>query len=83
MQAREYNFDGLIGPTHNFSGLASGNIASAKSRFSISHPKKAALQGLAKIKLLMNLGLPQGIIPPQERPNLTALRQDLNVKPRT
>jgi succinylarginine dihydrolase len=80
VSAQEYNFDGLIGPTHNFSGLALGNIASAKSRFSISHPKQAALQGLAKMKLLMNLGVKQGFIPPHERPNLTALKKDLGLK---
>ena len=80
MSVQEYNFDGLIGPTHNFSGLALGNIASAKNRFLISHPKKAALQGLAKMKLLMDLGLKQGFIPPHERPHLAALRRDLGLK---
>jgi len=29
---REFNFDGLIGPTHNYAGLSYGNIASAKHR---------------------------------------------------
>lgn len=80
MSAREYNFDGLIGPTNNFSGLALGNVASAKNRFAISHPKKAALQGLAKMKLLLKLGIKQGIIPPQERPDLSALRRELKLK---
>ena len=71
----EYNFDGLIGPTHNFSGLAFGNLASHKSRYQTSHPRAAALQGLKKIKFLHDLGIKQGIIPPQERPSLSALRQ--------
>src|SRR3989338_5680370 len=73
--AEEYNFDGLIGPTHNFSGLAFGNLAATQNRFLVSNPKAAALQGLAKMKLLHNLGLKQGFIPPQERPSLKALRE--------
>jgi succinylarginine dihydrolase len=75
-KANEYNFDGLIGPTHNFSGLAFGNLASQKSAHQISHPKKAALQGLEKMKLLLDLGVPQGFIPPQERPSIRALRNN-------
>ncbi len=71
---KEYNFDGLIGPTHNFAGLAQGNIASLKSRYAISHPKQAALQALEKMKLLFDLGIPQCVIPPQERPSVSALR---------
>jgi succinylarginine dihydrolase len=26
----EINFDGLIGPTHNYAGLSQGNLASQK-----------------------------------------------------
>ena len=26
MSAREVNFDGLVGPTHNYGGLAHGNL---------------------------------------------------------
>lgn len=75
MKAREYNFDGLIGPTHNFSGLSFGNIASQESRHKISHPRAAALQGLKKMKLLHSLGVRQGFIPPHPRPGFQALRQ--------
>lgn len=71
---REYNFDGLIGPTHNFSGLAFGNLASDKSRYKVSNPRAAALQGLAKMKLLHSLGVKQGFIPPHPRPSFQALR---------
>ena len=28
MIAREYNFDGLVGLTHNYGGLSAGNVAS-------------------------------------------------------
>ncbi len=74
-QSYEYNFDGLIGPTHNFAGLAIGNLASQENRNVISHPRKAALQGLYKVKLLHQLGVKQALIPPQERPSLIALRR--------
>jgi len=75
MNTLEANFDGLVGPTHNFAGLAHGNVASAKNADSPSNPREAALQGLAKMRAMAALGLPQGVLPPQERPNLHALRQ--------
>ncbi|MGV6815023.1 MAG: N-succinylarginine dihydrolase [Phycisphaerales bacterium] len=71
----EINFDGLIGPTHNYAGLSPGNIASATNAGGTSKPKAAALQGLAKMKTLMDLGLKQAILPPQHRPDLAALRR--------
>jgi succinylarginine dihydrolase len=71
----EVNFDGLVGPTHNYAGLSHGNLASTKHADTVSHPKQAALQGLAKMKLLHDLGVPQAVLPPQPRPNLAALRQ--------
>tara|TARA_S200000501_G_scaffold715_1_gene662 strand:- start:1120 stop:2442 length:1323 start_codon:yes stop_codon:yes gene_type:complete len=74
MYSGEMNFDGLIGPTHNYSGLSEGNIASIKNSKQTSNPKKAALQGLKKMKLLMELGFPQGIFLPHERPHLGFLR---------
>lgn len=73
--AREVNFDGLIGPTHNYAGLSHGNVASAASAGDASNPKAAALQGLAKMKALMDLGLTQGVLPPQQRPDIDALRR--------
>ena len=30
--ALEFNFDGLVGPTHNYAGLAQGNLASQENR---------------------------------------------------
>src|SRR4051812_44468728 len=74
-RAHEVNFDGLVGPTHNYAGLSYGNLASLKHKLSISHPRQAALEGLAKMKFLMDLGLRQAILPPQERPYLPMLRQ--------
>lgn len=72
-KAIEMNFDGLVGPTHNYSGLSYGNIASMQHGQLTSNPKKAALQGLEKMKVLMSLGIKQGIFPPQERPFLPIL----------
>jgi succinylarginine dihydrolase len=65
---REVNFDGLVGPTHNYSGLALGNVASAAHRGLVSNPREAALQGLAKMKALADAGFMQGVLPPQPRP---------------
>lgn len=70
----EINFDGIVGPTHHYAGLSFGNLASLHYAHSISHPKQAALQGLEKMALLMRLGIPQAVLPPQERPNLKLFR---------
>src|ERR1022692_1655775 len=52
MGSLEVNFDGLPGPTHNYSGLAAGNLASERNRNLVANPRQAALQGLAKMKAL-------------------------------
>jgi len=75
MAAYEVNFDGLVGPTHNYSGLSFGNIASESSLKDISNPKLAALQGLQKMKSLMERGFKQGILLPHQRPDVALLRQ--------
>lgn len=72
---REINFDGLVGPTHNYAGLSFGNLASVSHQGSVSNPRQAALQGLSKMRWLMDRGCVQGVLPPQPRPNLAALRQ--------
>jgi succinylarginine dihydrolase len=71
---REMNFDGLVGPTHNYAGLSRGNIASATHKGRVSNPRAAALQGLTKMERLIDLGLPQGVIPPQDGPRVGFLR---------
>jgi len=73
--AREANFDGLIGPTHNYGGLSDGNLASANNAGLVASPKAAALQGLEKMKAMHEMGLWQGILPPQQRPHLPTLRR--------
>jgi len=72
---QEANFDGLIGPTHNYGGLSAGNLASHRNAGDISHPKAAALQGLAKMRRLHDAGMWQGFLPPHERPFTPVLRQ--------
>ena len=64
----EVNFDGLVGPTHNYAGLAHGNVHSTNNKSKPSNPRRAALQGLDKMKMMHDLGYKQAIIPPQERP---------------
>jgi succinylarginine dihydrolase len=75
MKAREVNFDGLVGLTHHYAGLSFGNEASTKHQYRVSNPKLAAKQGLLKMKALTDAGFPQGVIAPQERPNVPVLRQ--------
>jgi succinylarginine dihydrolase len=66
---REINFDGIIGPSHNYAGLSLGNLASTTNALNISHPRDAALQGVEKMRHNLGLGLAQGIFVPLPRPN--------------
>jgi succinylarginine dihydrolase len=72
---REVQFDGLIGPTHNYGGLSPGNVASAEHEGQVSNPRAAARQGLAKMRFVRDLGVSQAILPPQDRPSLATLRR--------
>jgi succinylarginine dihydrolase len=74
-KAFEINFDGIVGPTHHYGGLSLGNEASMKHGDLISSPKQAALEGLKKMKFLHGLGLKQAVLPPQERPDMAALKE--------
>ncbi|MGQ3230744.1 MAG: N-succinylarginine dihydrolase, partial [Blastomonas fulva] len=65
----EINFDGIIGPSHNYAGLSLGNIASASNSGAVSEPRAAALQGVAKMRANIALGLAQGFFLPLDRPN--------------
>ncbi|MEL7155308.1 MAG: N-succinylarginine dihydrolase [Actinomycetota bacterium] len=65
----EVNFDGLVGPTHNYAGLSLGNRASIRNARQASSPRRAARQGLAKMRRLLDLGLTQGVLPPHRRPH--------------
>ncbi|MCC4831484.1 MULTISPECIES: N-succinylarginine dihydrolase [unclassified Shewanella] len=75
MKHFEANFDGLVGPTHNYAGLSFGNVASYSNAAQASNPKSAAKQGLKKAKSLADLGMIQGVLAPQERPDLYSLRR--------
>ncbi|HEV2746268.1 MAG TPA: N-succinylarginine dihydrolase [Allosphingosinicella sp.] len=69
MSLREINFDGIIGPSHNYSGLSLGNLASSTNKGNVSHPRAAALQGLDKMRHNLGLGLAQGVLLPHPRPD--------------
>ncbi len=75
MKSYEVNFDGLVGPTHNYGGLSYGNVASQSNSQQASNPREAARQGLAKMKALTDMGFKQGVLAPQERPDVAALRR--------
>ena len=74
MHFYEVNFDGLVGPSHNYAGLSFGNIASQNNANAIANPKEAALQGLRKMKSLHDSGLVQGVFAPHARPDTRTLR---------
>jgi succinylarginine dihydrolase len=69
MAMREINFDGIIGPSHNYAGLSFGNLASTRNAGQVSQPRAAALQGLDKMRANLALGLAQGVFVPSPRPN--------------
>lgn len=70
----EVNFDGIPGPTHNYAGLARGNLAAERNAQLVANPREAALQGLAKMRMLASRGHGQAVLPPHERPFVPALR---------
>ena len=69
MSVMEINFDGIVGPSHNYAGLSLGNLAATRNAGATSYPRAAARQGLAKMRGNMALGLAQGFFPPLPRPN--------------
>jgi len=69
----EINFDGIVGPSHNYAGLSLGNLAATAHAGDVSYPRAAALQGLAKMRGNLALDLAQGFFVPLPRPNTTWL----------
>ncbi|RYD49709.1 MAG: N-succinylarginine dihydrolase [Sphingomonadales bacterium] len=69
MMLREINFDGIIGPSHNYAGLSPGNLAASANSGLVSQPRAAALEGIAKMRANIALGLVQGILLPHRRPD--------------
>lgn len=66
---REINFDGIVGPSHNYAGLSPGNLAATANAGQVAHPRAAALQGVAKMRANLALGLVQGVLIPPPRPD--------------
>jgi succinylarginine dihydrolase len=80
MALLEINFDGIIGPSHNYAGLSLGNLASSNNAGAASYPRAAALQGIEKMRANIGLGLAQGFFMPLDRPNqnwLSGLATDM------
>lgn len=71
----EINFDGIVGPTHNYAGLSLGNLAATKNAGAPAFPRAAALEGVAKMRACVRLGLHQGILLPHPRPNRRWLKR--------
>lgn len=71
----EINFDGIVGPSHNYAGLSAGNLAATAHAGRVSYPREAALQGLDKMRRNQALGLVQGFFVPPPRPNAAWLRE--------
>jgi succinylarginine dihydrolase len=69
MALTEINFDGIIGPSHNYAGLSLGNLASQRNAGEESQPRAAALQGIDKMRANLAIGLAQGVFVPAPRPN--------------
>jgi succinylarginine dihydrolase len=65
----EINFDGIVGPSHNYAGLSFGNVASMRHAGQVSEPRRAALEGVDKMRANLGLGLAQGIFLPHQRPH--------------
>lgn len=84
MSLVEVNFDGIVGPSHNYAGLSLGNLAATSNAGTVSYPRAAALQGIAKMRGNLALGLPQGFFVPPPRPDddfLTSLAVDEHSAP--
>ncbi len=69
MARLEINFDGIVGPSHNYAGLSLGNLAATAHAGDPAFPRAAALQGIEKMRHNVRLGLAQGILLPHPRPN--------------
>src|SRR5205809_1989286 len=69
MPLTEINFDGIVGPSHNYAGLSLGNLASTRNAGQLSKPRHAALEGVDKMRANLALGLSQGIFLPHPRPD--------------
>jgi succinylarginine dihydrolase len=69
MDLVEINFDGIVGPSHNYAGLSLGNLASTLNKGATAFPRAAALQGVEKMRSTLALSLKQGVFLPHRRPD--------------
>ena len=61
----EINFDGIVGPSHNYAGLSPGNLAATRNAGMIVAAARARrCEGIAKMRANLALGLAQGILLP-------------------
>jgi succinylarginine dihydrolase len=84
MALAEINFDGIVGPSHNYAGLSPGNLAATASKGAAAFPRAAALQGIGKMRLNLRMGLAQGVLLPHARPDrdwLAALGTTIETAP--
>ena len=65
----ELQLDGLPGPLLIHGGLATGNLASQGNAGGIARPRAAARACLAKMRTVLELGMPQAVLPPLARPD--------------
>src|SRR2546425_8876069 len=60
---------------HDALPISHGNVASLAHGGQPASPRRAALQGLAKMRFVASLGVGQAVLPPHERPSLRTLRR--------
>jgi succinylarginine dihydrolase len=70
----EINFDGIPGPTHNYAGLARGNLAAQRNALLRPIRAKRRCRAWPRCARSRPRGIPQAVLPPHERPYLPALR---------
>src|SRR5260370_28007750 len=62
------------GRPHSAADLSPGTVARPAHRGQASNPRAAAQQGLAKMRVVRDLGVAQAVLPPHDRPSLPSLR---------
>lgn len=79
----EVQIDRLVGPNFVYAGCGVGNLASMRHKGEKADPKKAALQGLEKMKIVADLGIPQLVLPPQQNYAAIWMANSATVTPST
>ena len=70
MAIREINFDGIIGPSHNYAGLSLGNLASTRNAGrGVAAARGGACRASTRCAPIWRWGWRQGIFVPQPRPD--------------